>query len=331
MRYDDRDQQSQNVEDRRGQGGGGGGFPFPMGGGGRGGFSLTTMLIVGAIMLLFGFNPLDMITGGGGAGNMPNLPQMPRMEPGQRQAGGQTIPGFPSQTGQRQQVPQAQDDMKVFISRVLKDTEDVWEPIFAQFGKRYEKPPLVLFTGRTQTACGTGMSAMGPFYCPADRKVYIDLAFYDELKRRFRAPGDFAQAYVIAHEVGHHVQTLLGIADRVQQMKSRMSQQQSNALQVRMELQASGQEPPRARRRRRRAERSRRYWRRYDPAPAAGLCRTRKLHPRVVTAARALVPSRHGDRPDPTVRYLQRAGSVSVAQPHMVVAPVCSSGRAVRL
>jgi hypothetical protein len=233
MRYDDRDQQSSQVEDRRGQGGGGG-LGIPMGG--RGGFSLTTMLIVGALMLLFGFNPLDLLTGGGG--NMPNLPQMPRMEPDRRSTGA-NIPGLPVPTGQqRQQVPQAQDEMKVFVSRVLKDTEDVWERVFASFGKRYEKPPLVLFSGRTQTACGMGASAMGPFYCPADRKIYVDLVFYEELKRKFRAPGDFAQAYVIAHEVGHHVQTLLGIADRVQQMKARMSERQSNQLQVRMELQA---------------------------------------------------------------------------------------------
>ncbi len=236
MRYDDKDEQSRQVEDRRGQGGGGGGgFGIPMGGGG--GFSLTTMLIVGALMLLFGFNPLDLLTGGGA--NMPNLPQMPRMDPGARQAGGPNIPGLPIPGGgQRQQVPQASDEMGVFVSRVLKDTEDVWDKVFASFGRKYEKPPLVLFTGRTQTACGTGLSAMGPFYCPADRKVYVDLVFYEELKRRFKAPGDFAQAYVIAHEVGHHVQTQLGIADRVQQMKSRMNQQQSNQLQVRMELQA---------------------------------------------------------------------------------------------
>ncbi len=221
MRYDERDKQSENIEDRRGQGGGmsggmGGGMPFPLPIGKGGGFSLTTMLIIGAIMLLFGFNPLDILTGGGGGGNMPNLPQMPRMEPGSRQTSGNGIPGLPAPAGQRQQVPQAQDEMRVFVARVLKDTEDVWDEVFAQVGRRYQKPPLVLFTGRTQTACGLGASAMGPFYCPLDQKVYIDLVFYEELKRKFRAPGDFAQAYVIAHEVGHHVQTLLGIAERVQ-------------------------------------------------------------------------------------------------------------------
>ena len=237
MRYDQTDQQSENVEDRRGEGGGArggmGGIPFPIGG--KGGFSLTTMLIIGAVMLLFGFNPLDIL-GGGGGGNMPNLPQMPRMD-GSRQAGGSAIPGLPGGGG-RVPASAAQDEMKVFVSRVLKDTEDVWVKTFSQFGRDYEKPPLVLFSGRTSTGCGMGMSAMGPFYCPADRKVYIDLDFYNELKNRFGASGDFAQAYVIAHEVGHHVQNLLGIADKVQAAKARMSQIQQNQMQVRMELQA---------------------------------------------------------------------------------------------
>jgi uncharacterized protein len=236
MRYDDRDETSRNIEDRRGQAGGGGGsaFPFPMGGGAKGGMSLTTMLIVGALMLLFGFNPLDML-GGGGGGNMPNLPQMPRMD---GRTGGPNIPGLPGQGGQRTQVPGLQDEMGQFVGRVLKDTEDVWDKVFPTFGKQYRKPGMVLFTGRTQSACGTGLAAMGPFYCPADEKVYVDLAFYEELKRKFGAPGDFAQAYVIAHEVGHHVQTQLGISDKVQAMKARVSQTQANQIQVRMELQA---------------------------------------------------------------------------------------------
>jgi hypothetical protein len=128
--------------------------------------------------------------------------------------------------------------MGTFIKRVLADTEDVWGRVFQSFGKRYDEPQLVLFTGGTRTACGMGMSAMGPFYCPLDQKIYVDLAFYEELKRRFNAPGDFAQAYVIAHEVGHHVQLLLGIAEKVQELKGQMSERESNALQVRMELQA---------------------------------------------------------------------------------------------
>jgi hypothetical protein len=230
MRYDDRDEQSRHVEDRRGQGGGvfqgGGGLPGV-------GFKLPLPLLIigGLIMFMLGINPMEILGGGGGGGG-PSMPQMPRIE---RTTQGPNIPGLP---GQRVPGDKSTDEMGVFISRVLKDTEDVWERVFQSFGKQYQKPNLVLFTRATQTACGTGMSAMGPFYCPADRKVYVDLAFYEELRRRFKAPGDFAQAYVIAHEVGHHVQTLLGIADRVQQMKSRMNERQANALQVRMELQA---------------------------------------------------------------------------------------------
>jgi predicted metalloprotease len=240
MRYDDRDQVSKNVEDVRGRtGGGGGGFPggvqIPIG---KGGMSLTTLLIVGAIMLLFGFNPLELL-GGGGPGGMPNLPQQPRME-NPRQAGAPNLPGLPNQGGVRTSVDRAEDAQAVFVGRVLKDTEDVWGPVFQSIGRRYEAPGLQIFKGRTQTACGAGMAQMGPFYCPADQKVYIDLAFYEELQRRFGAPGDFAQAYVVAHEVGHHVQTLLGIAAQVQQRKARlgMSSPQANQIQVRMELQA---------------------------------------------------------------------------------------------
>ena len=233
MRYDDKDQESGNVEDRRGQGGGGG--IFQGGGSGMpGGFKLPLPLLIigGLIMFMLGINPLEIFGMGGGGAGGPAMPQMPRIE---RTTQGPNIPGLP---GQRVPGDKTNDEMGLFISRVLKDTEDVWERVFQSFGKTYEKPRLVMFTRSTQTACGTGMSAMGPFYCPADRKVYVDLAFYEELRRRFKAPGDFAQAYVIAHEVGHHVQTLLGIADRVQQMKSRMSERQANQVQVRMELQA---------------------------------------------------------------------------------------------
>jgi predicted metalloprotease len=132
--------------------------------------------------------------------------------------------------------------MSRFVRRVLADTEDVWERVFQAAGRRYEKPTLVLFTGSTRTECGTGQAAMGPFYCPLDRKIYIDLDFYRVLKERFHAPGDFAQAYVIAHEIGHHVQTLLGVADKVhglkQQAMRRGDEAGANAYQVRMELQA---------------------------------------------------------------------------------------------
>ena len=124
------------------------------------------------------------------------------------------------------------------VSVVVADTEDVWTEIFAEQGQQYQAPSLVLFTGATKSACGIGQAAMGPFYCPADRKAYIDLSFYRELQSRYKAPGDFAQAYVIAHEIGHHVQNLLGISGQVHQMKQRLGQAEANALSVRLELQA---------------------------------------------------------------------------------------------
>ncbi len=128
--------------------------------------------------------------------------------------------------------------MAKFVAVVLADTEDTWQAIFKSQGKQYQNPKLVLFTGSTPTACGTGQSAAGPFYCPADQKVYIDLRFYELMKQRFHAPGDFAQAYVIAHEVGHHVQNLLGISGKVDAMRRRVSETEYNALSVRLELQA---------------------------------------------------------------------------------------------
>jgi predicted metalloprotease len=243
MRYEDNDRESSNVEDRRGQGSGmrfpGGGIQIPIGG--RGGMSFTTLLILGAIMLFFGINPLDILTGGGGRGF--DVPQMPNMERSPRPAANRNpfdIPGLPGsqRQGEPAKVPGQSDEMGTFIKRVLADTEDVWNRVFQSFGKDYKEPRLVLFSGATPTACGTGMSAMGPFYCPLDQKIYVDLTFYEQLKRRFQAPGDFAQAYVVAHEVGHHVQKLLGIADKVQNLKQQMSERDANALQVRMELQA---------------------------------------------------------------------------------------------
>lgn len=244
MRYDDQDRESKNVEDRRGQGGGGfqlpggRGIQIPMGGGGM---SITTMLIVGAIMLLFGLNPLDLLRGAG-PGSFPDVPQMPRQETSRptqtTQRSPLDIPGLPGgQRGSESGAAPSNDEMKVFMGRVLADTEDVWGRVFQGFGKTYQAPKLVLFSRATPTACGTGQSAMGPFYCPLDRKIYVDLVFYEELKRRFQAPGDFAQAYVIAHEVGHHVQTILGIADKVQELKGRYPRD-ANQIQVRMELQA---------------------------------------------------------------------------------------------
>lgn len=234
MRYDQNDRESKNVEDRRGDDPGGfqfpgGGIQIPIGGGGM---SITTLLIIGAIMLFFGINPLDVLLNGGQI----QMPQMPSTERPNR-APGQDIPGLP---GSAKQAPGAgEDEMKSFISKVLADTEDVWTDVFKSFGKTYEDPPLVIYSGMTRTACGAGQAAMGPFYCPLDKKVYVDLSFYDQLKRRFNVSGDFAQAYVVAHEVGHHVQDQLGILDRVQKMKEQAgSETEANQIQVRTELQA---------------------------------------------------------------------------------------------
>jgi predicted metalloprotease len=237
MRYDQNDRESSNVEDRRGQGGGG--FQFPGGGGGfqipiggRGGFSITTLLIIGGIMMLMGINPLDVLFGSGGRINMPEMPHSER--PVDRSPS--DIPGLP---GSKQTQTAGEDDEKAFISRVLADTEDVWTDVFKSFGRNYPDPTLVIYSGITRTACGAGQAAMGPFYCPLDQKVYVDLAFYDELKRRFNVSGDFAQAYVIAHEVGHHVQKQLGILDKVQELKNRADDEATaNQIQVRTELQA---------------------------------------------------------------------------------------------
>jgi predicted metalloprotease len=137
-----------------------------------------------------------------------------------------------------QQGAPPRDELSVFVSKVLASTEDTWQDVFRQGGGDYRRPKLVLFSGSTPSACGTGQSATGPFYCPGDEKVYIDLVFYRELRDRFRAPGDFAQAYVIAHEVGHHVQKLMGISAKVDGMRGRVSEAQFNRLSVRTELQA---------------------------------------------------------------------------------------------
>jgi len=131
-----------------------------------------------------------------------------------------------------------EDEMAAFVSVILAETEDVWHQLFQQMGKEYRDPHLVLFSGQVRSACGVAGASVGPFYCPGDSKLYIDLTFYDELSRKFHAPGDFAQAYVIAHEVGHHVQNLLGISDQVQAMRGRVGEAEYNRLSVRMELQA---------------------------------------------------------------------------------------------
>ncbi len=237
------ERESENVEDRRDEGGGGFGFPspgglrFPSGGAGRGGgIGIVGFLILLGFMLFFGVDPRVILQGGGSGGDDLGIPDihLPQSRPDT------TNFPVPGQPGPQVQHPQttSEDDLKQFVSVVLADTEDVWSNLFKRYGETYSDPKLVLFTGGIRSACGTAMSAMGPFYCPNDEKVYIDLSFYEELKNRFHAPGDFAQAYVIAHEVGHHVQKLLGIMDQVESARQRMSEKQGNALQVRVELQA---------------------------------------------------------------------------------------------
>jgi predicted metalloprotease len=210
--------ESDNVEDRRsgsggGMGGGGGGLLGALLGGRRMSVGVIVVALLGGWAL--GINPLTIL-GMLDGGNMPA--SQVQQAPAQR--------------------PPADDRMAAFVSTLLADTEDVWTQVFAQSGKTYEQPRLVLFRGATSTACGQGEAAMGPFYCPADQKVYIDLGFYQTLKDRLGAPGDFAQAYVIAHEIGHHVQNQLGVTSKMEQMRSKASQTQYNALSVRLELQA---------------------------------------------------------------------------------------------
>jgi uncharacterized protein len=209
--------ESDNVEDRRGDDGGGSG-----GGGGFGGRSigLGTIAIALVASYFFGISPttvLSLLSGGsGGPVSQPQSQQAPA----------------PNRSNQ------PEDPKKKFVRTVLADTEDVWTQIFSANGKTYTPPKLVLFSGATPTACGTGQTASGPFYCPGDRKVYIDLSFYQLMQQRFHVSGEFAQAYVIAHEVGHHVQNLMGIMDKVNSAERQMSKAQANAMSVRLELQA---------------------------------------------------------------------------------------------
>lgn len=192
-------QGSGNVEDRRGMGG-----PIAVGGG-----------IIGIIALVF-----NLLTGG-------------NVDPSQI--------NLPGQTNQRAANPQAsaeEDQLAQFVSVVLKETEDVWNAEFAKQGADYPEPKLVLFTGQVQSACGGASAASGPFYCPGDRKLYIDLSFYNDLKSRFGAPGDFAMAYVVAHEVGHHIQTLMGTSNKMARLRGSVSKEEYNKYSVMMELQA---------------------------------------------------------------------------------------------
>jgi len=195
---------STNVEDRRGARLGGRGIAG-LGGGG--------LILIALIALLTGTNPLDLVQ--------------------------QTVPTGslvdPSGSGE---ISAAEQELADFSSVVLADTEDTWKAIFASRGETYQEPALVLYSGAVQSACGFAQSAVGPFYCPGDRKVYLDLSFFEDLHARHGAPGDFAQAYVIAHEIGHHVQNLLGIMDQANALRERLSREEANEISVRLELQA---------------------------------------------------------------------------------------------
>jgi len=212
---------SQNVEDRTGEGGGGGGFP--LGGGMRLGGGALILAVIASLIL--GINPLEMLgLLAGGGGSIQQAP--PQSAP----------PGYGPQTAPP--APTAPTAEKTRSSKVLGDTEEVWGALFKAMGNRYEPPKLVLFSRKINSACGTASAAVGPFYCSEDRKLYLDTAFFDELASRFGAPGDFAQAYVIAHEVGHHVQNLFGTMRQFDAQTQRMDDRGRNAMSVRLELQA---------------------------------------------------------------------------------------------
>lgn len=194
---------SRNVQDMRGRGGGGRAVAV---GGGLG------TIVLALIVMLLGGDPSAILN--------------------------QAAPGDPYPYQTQTEISPEQDQLAEFTSVVLADTEDTWGEIFRQAGETYQEPKLVLFSGAVQSGCGNAQSAMGPFYCPRDQKVYVDLSFYQDMKNRLGAPGDFAQAYVVAHEVGHHVQNLLGISSEVQSLQQRSSEAQANQLSVRLELQA---------------------------------------------------------------------------------------------
>ena len=197
-------QESSNIDDRRGRSVRAGGLA------GMGGLGI----IVAIVYMLLGGNPLDLLM----------LVQ--------------EQPATYEQSGGEYRESSEERDVRQFSAVVLKETEDVWHDIFSRSGRRYEEPTLTIYTGQVQSGCGVASSGTGPFYCPADRRIYLDLAFSNELRHKFGAPGDFALAYVIAHEVGHHVQNLLGVLGKVHELRSRVSQEEFNAYSVRLELQA---------------------------------------------------------------------------------------------
>jgi predicted metalloprotease len=217
-------QGSSNIQDRRGQRagglgglsfgrGGGGGMRLPTGrrGGGIGGL-IGIVVVLGILWAVTGQNPLDMLTGSSG-------------------------PATVSEQGARTPI-EGEDELVDFVGVVIKETEDLWNAEFAEIGEDYPEPQVVLFTDSVDSGCGLADSRTGPFYCPADQRVYIDLSFYDQLHRQFGAPGDFAQAYVLAHEVGHHVQNLTGVLPEFNQARARLSTEEANQWSIRIELQA---------------------------------------------------------------------------------------------
>lgn len=206
-------QESDQIEDRRGQSGGGGGF----GGGAR--LGLGSLILAAIGYFFFGVNPSTTLSG---------VEVVKSMAPTQSSGSQANVP-----VGQYKK-----DDASVFVSKVLGSTEEVWTDVFAKEGGHYTAPVLVLFSGRTRTACGTGEAAAGPFYCPADQKVYLDTNFFREMTQQMGAGGDFARAYVVAHEVGHHVQNQMGIEQKVSAQRARVSERDGNRLSVMTELQA---------------------------------------------------------------------------------------------
>ena len=209
--------QSDNVDDLRGSDGGsygGGGFRFPIGGGG--GLGIGGIVVVLFLSWVTGINPLTLLAGADAVMN-----------------------GSPSRSTQQQPArPPANDEMTAFVRTILAETEDTWTDIFRANGQTYKQPRLTLFSRQVQSACGFASSATGPFYCPSDNRVYLDTSFFRQLSQQFGASGDFAQAYVIAHEVGHHVQNLLGIMAKYHQVRSSMNETEANRMSVRVELQA---------------------------------------------------------------------------------------------
>lgn len=212
MRWDDY-RQSDNLEDRRGGGGTFAGLP-----GGRGGLGIGTMVVLGLIGWALGIDPRLLIGGAEMIGGMTER--------------------APQQQTQRQSAP-PQDEMGRFVSAVLAQNEDVWSKVLPQqANRRFEPPRLVLFSGVDRSGCGTAQAAMGPFYCPPDRRVYLDTSFFDEMRKRLGGGGDFAYAYVIGHEVGHHIQNLIGILPKANELRERSNERDANAISVRIELQA---------------------------------------------------------------------------------------------